>query len=118
MCNKLKSISIRIEKDLRIRELRHQTTSLGSKRVVQILPSNRNKRDLLHHLLVPLKLETKVSIMVGVHNPTELDTPSLKVVRRNEVTMFLHVLGVVQPTQVFVVRAPGFSSSVDKKVTY
>ena len=47
---------------------------------VRILPSNRNRRDMFHHLLVPLHPETMVIIMFGVHNLLELDASSLQIV--------------------------------------
>lgn len=50
--------------------------------------------------------EIKVSIIDRVHNPSELDTPSLKVLRHKEVPGLLHVLGVVEYTKVNVVRTP------------
>ncbi|KAG5621283.1 hypothetical protein H5410_006501 [Solanum commersonii] len=55
--------------------------------------------DLLHHLLVPLHLETKVSIMVKICRNSELDLHSLKVVWHKEVTRILHVLSVVGSSQ-------------------
>ena len=102
---------------LRIRGLRHKAMSSHSKRVVQILPSNRNRRDLHHHMLVLLHPKTKVSIMVGVYNPLDLDAPSVKVMRRKEVTGLLHVLGIVQPTQESIIMAKQVASSMDKRVT-
>ena len=56
--------------------------------------------------------ETNVSIMVRVHNPLELSTPSLMVLRRNEVTGLLHVLNVVKSIKVYVMNAPEVVSSV------
>ena len=53
--------------------------------------------------------------MVGVHKPLDLDTPSLKVVKRKEVTGFLHVLGVVEPTQESVIMVRQVASSVDTR---
>ena len=85
--------------------------SSGSKKVVRILPFNRNRRDLLHHMLVPLHPKSMVSIMVGFHNPYDLNAPSVKVVRLKEVTGLLHILGVVKCTELFVVSAQVVISS-------
>ena len=39
----------------------------------------------------------KGSIIVGVHNPTDLDAPCPKALWHKEVPRVLHVLGVVEP---------------------
>ena len=65
--------------------------------MVQILDSNRNRVNLLNHLLMSLHPATKGSIIIGVHNPIDLDAPSPKALWHKEVTTLLHVLGVVEP---------------------
>lgn len=62
---------------------------------------------MLYHLLVPLHLETKESIVVEIHKPSDLNVSSLKVVRRKEVIGLRHVLGVVESINEFVLRDPG-----------
>lgn len=63
-------------------------------------------------MLVSLHPETKARIIIRVQNPSDLDEPSLKVVRRKKVVEIIHALGVVEPTQVFVQRAPRVVSSL------
>lgn len=53
-------------------------------------------------MLVSLHPETKARIIIRVQNPSDLDEPSLKVVRRKKVVEIIHALGVVEPIQVFV----------------
>ena len=89
--------------------------SLDSKKVVQIGHNFINKRDLHHHLLVPLHLETLVSIMVRT---SDLDQQSHKVVWHKEVVRFLYVISVVETIQVNVIRAKQFASSVVNRVTF
>jgi len=54
--------------------------------------------------------------MVRIRRTSELDLHSLKIVWHKEVTGLLHVLSVVEPTQVSVVRARQVVSSVGKRV--
>ncbi|KAG5611703.1 hypothetical protein H5410_022984 [Solanum commersonii] len=91
-------------------EFRNKKAKTGNK-------SGKSKGGLLHHLLVKLYPETKVSIMARISRTSELYLHSLKVVWNKEVTRLLHVLSVVEPTQVSVVRTRQVSSSVDKRVT-
>ena len=79
--------------------------------------SNKNKRDMLHYLLVHLHQGTDVSSTIGICKISKLDPRSLKVVWHKEVMELLDVLSVVGPTQKFVVMAPLVASSVIKIVT-
>ena len=68
-------------------------------------------------MLVRLHLETKVSIMARIHITSELDRHSLKKVWHMEVVGLLHVLSVVELTQVNSVMAKNVAFSVGKRVT-
>ena len=115
MYNKLKRISRRIDKTLRIRGLRHEGMSSGNKRVMTLVnSSNKSRRYLLHHMRVHLRLKTKVSTMV---RNSELSLPFLKEVRHKGVVRLLHVLGIVEKTRVSVVMGRPGASSAGKKVT-
>ncbi|KAL3380133.1 hypothetical protein AABB24_000652 [Solanum stoloniferum] len=88
--------------------------SLGSRRIMPTgHPSNRNRRDLLHHLLVHLHQRTKVSSIARISEP---NLPILRVVWHKEVVILLHVLSVVETTQGSVVMAPLVASRVAKMV--
>ncbi|KAH0715068.1 hypothetical protein KY284_007973 [Solanum tuberosum] len=71
--------------------------------------SNRNRRDILHNLLVHLHLRTRVSTMVRI---LELSLPILREVWCKGVVSLLPRPCVLGTTQVFVVRAPLVVSSV------
>ncbi|KAG5601101.1 hypothetical protein H5410_032471 [Solanum commersonii] len=86
--------------------------SPDSRRVMQTVRlSNRNRRDLLHHLLVHLHLRTRVSTMGKM---SELKPSYLQGSVAQEVVSLLPAPSVVGTTQVFVVRAPLVVSSVDR----
>ncbi|KAG5585316.1 hypothetical protein H5410_045750 [Solanum commersonii] len=95
------------QKSLIIGGLRHQGMSSGSKRVVRTgLPSNKNKRDLPHHLLVQLHLRTKVSTIVRIPRVSELNLPIFKAGLHKGVVSLLHELSLVGTTHGYVVMAP------------
>ena len=112
MCSRLRKRSQGIEKSLRTREPR-QGMSPGSRGV---LPtghlSNRNRRDLLHHLLEHLHPDTEVNLMFRIRRTSGLDQHNLRVVWRKGVVSLLYAPNVVGTTQVFVERAPLVVSSV------
>jgi len=117
MCSRLRKRSWGTGKSSEWRKQR-QGMSLGSREIIWTdLLSNKSKRDLLHHLLVHLHPETKVSIIVRYPSISELDLHSLRVVWHKEVTGLLYLLSVVELTQVSVAMAPQVVSSVDKRVT-
>ena len=68
-------------------------------------------------MLVHLQPETKVRIMAIIRRNSEQEKRSLKVVWHGEVVGRLHVLSVVETTQVNIVIAKHVVSSVDKRVT-
>ncbi|KAG5605740.1 hypothetical protein H5410_027232 [Solanum commersonii] len=87
--------------------------SLGSNRVMQTgLLSNRNIRNMLHHLLVHLHQGTKMSLIIRIQKISELDLPSHNVVWHMEVMGLLYVLSVVGPSQKCVMMAPLVASSM------
>ena len=91
--------------------------SLYSRRFVQISNIFRNKKVLHHQLLVLLHPETKLKIMARIHRTSKLVQHSLKEVQQREVVGLLHMLNVVEHTQVNVLIAKAVASSVFKRVT-
>ncbi|KAG5606538.1 hypothetical protein H5410_028030, partial [Solanum commersonii] len=62
---------------LSLGKLRRQGMSPGSKEIMRTsLLSNKSKRDLLHHLLVHLHPEIKMSTLVRIHSTLGLDLPN------------------------------------------
>ena len=55
--------------------------------------------------------------MARIHRTSRLDQPNTKVVWHKEVVGFLHVINVVEPTQVNVMMARHVVSNVVKRVT-
>ena len=70
-----------------------------------------------HNLLVIFHQETKVRIMDNIHRTSGLDLHNIKEVWHNEVLWLLHMLSVVEHTQINVVMARHIASSMVKRVT-
>lgn len=78
--------------------------SRDSSRVMQTSYfSNRNIRDLLHHLLVNLRLRTKVSTIFKI---SEINLFILRVAWHKELVSLMHAPSAEGITQVLVMRAP------------
>ena len=76
----------------------------------------RNKRGILHHLLVYVQPETEVNLTARI-GTSRLGQHSLKVVLHKEVVELMYVVGMVRTTLASVVMASQAIFSVGKRVT-
>ena len=84
MCSRQRKRILGVESSSRTREPTHGM-NLGNRRVIPTCHhSNRIKRDLLHHLLVYLHRDIKVSILTKIRRTSELDQHSLKKVSQRD----------------------------------
>ena len=91
--------------------------SLGTKMVVQIYHSFKNKRGVHCHLQVLLYLEIKLSIMDRICRNLELDECCLKEAWHKEVLRLLHVIDMVGTPYWNAMMDGQFALSVFKQVT-
>ena len=91
MCNRLSKISRKVEMSFQISEIRQGMSPDNIRAMPNGHLSNRIKRDMFHHLLVPLYEGTYVTSKIRIHNISMLDIQILKVVQDKGVIRLLHV---------------------------
>ena len=92
--------------------------NLGNSRVMPTdYLSNRNNRDMIHHLPVHLHLKINMGILVRIRRTSYQYLHSLRVVWHEEVTEHVHVIVVVESTQKSVGEVRKVASSVENMVT-